>query len=219
MPTPRADDVLRALEAAILSGRLKPRQRLIETELAAMFGVGRSLIRQAVIDLAARGLVETTPQKGARVIDISDEAVDDVYRIRMSLELMAAELMVARVTPEALVAIKRLQDEYVDAVERGAFEQMILKNEVFHRALYAASGNKLLCELLEKVRNVTFPLRYAAYFIPGRAAQSVDDHVTIIDALERRDLAALTQVIEQSIRYPKEIYLSRKHQPPESKSA
>ena len=212
MSSTRPDPVSQALETAILSGKLKPRQRLIETELAAEMNVGRFAIRRAISELAAKGLVETVPQKGARVIDVSDEEVEGAYHIRLNLELLCAELVVKRISRDDLAEIKRLQKEYVRTVERHSFEEMVLKNEEFHRALYAASRNKLLCDLLEKVRNVTFPLRYSAYFIPGRSEQSIRDHVAMIDALEKKDLTALTQVITQSILYPKSIYLSRKRQ-------
>lgn len=212
MSSTRPDPVSQALETAILSGKLKPRQRLIETELAAEMNVGRFAIRRAISELAAKGLVETVPQKGARVIDVSDEEVEGAYHIRLNLEQLCAELVVKRISRDDLAEIKRLQKEYVRTVESRSFEEMILKNEEFHRALYAASRNKLLCDLLEKVRNVTFPLRYSAYFIPGRSEQSIRDHVAMIDALEKKDLTALTQVIKQSILYPKSIYLSRKRQ-------
>jgi len=205
------------LEGAIFSGKLKPRERLIETELAAELRVNRSLIRRAISELAARGLVDVVPQKGARVIDIPEEEVEDAYRIRMNLELLAADLVVQRINRVSLMSIKRLQEEYVGAVAGRAFEDMILKNEKFHRAIYAASGNRLLCELLEKVRNVTFPLRYAAYFIPGRAEQSIRDHAEMIEALEKRDLAALRRVVEKSVSFPRDTYLSRKQT--EDKSA
>jgi DNA-binding GntR family transcriptional regulator len=198
------------LEGAILSGKLKPRERLIETELAAELRVNRSLIRRAISELAAKGLVDVVPQKGARVIDIPEEEVEDAYRVRMNLELLAADLVVQRINRASLMSIKQLQEEYVGAVARRAFEEMILKNEEFHRAIYAASENRLLCELLEKVRNVTFPLRYAAYFIPGRAEQSIRDHAEMIEALEKRDLAALRRVVETSVSFPRDTYLSRK---------
>jgi DNA-binding GntR family transcriptional regulator len=204
------DRTCRALETAILSGRLKPRQRLIETELAAELHASRFLVRRAITELARKGLVEVVPQKGARVVDISDQEVEDTYRVRLTLELLAAELMAQRVSRERLAAIKRVQREYAAAVQRRAFEEMILKNETFHRALYAATENRLLCELLEKVRNVTFPLRYAAYFIPGRAQQSLRDHEAMIGALEAGDLPRLMKVVQRSVSFPKEIYLSRR---------
>jgi DNA-binding GntR family transcriptional regulator len=201
-----------ALETAILSGRLKPRERLIETELATRLRTSRFLVRRAISELVRKGLAEAVPQKGARVVDISEKDVEDAYLVRMTLERIAAELMVKRIGHERLAAIKRIQNRYADAVKKGAFERMFLKNEEFHRALYAATENKLLCDLLERVRNATFPLRYAAYFIPARGEQSVRDHEAIIQALECRDLAALTTVLEASIFYPKHVYLSRKRE-------
>ena len=87
---------------AILAGELKPRERLVESELIAKFNVKRFTIRKIIQELAHLGFVEFTPNKGARVADITDEELEDLYCVRVNLELLAAELLIKKITPEKL---------------------------------------------------------------------------------------------------------------------
>jgi DNA-binding GntR family transcriptional regulator len=198
---------------AILTGELKPRERLIESVLISKLNVKRFAVRKAIQELAHRGLVEVIPNKGARVVDISDKEVEDIYRVRMNLELLAAELTVEKLTREKLTHLKKVQREYSDAVKNGAFEEMISKNEAFHRTFYQMTENRFLAEHLEKLTNAIFALRYNAYFLLGIAQRTIEDHEAVIQALEERDIEKLKRITKDSIIYPKMIYLSRKMSP------
>jgi DNA-binding GntR family transcriptional regulator len=208
-----AETVLKALEMAILTGELKPRERLTESELVRRFKAKRFAVRKAIQELSHRGLVEVFPNKGARVADISDKEVEDAYQVRMALELLAAELLVERMTPHKLAQIKKVQKEYMEAVRKGTIEEMVLKNEAFHRTLYRMSENRFLAEHLEKITNAIFALRYNAYFLLGIAPKTVKDHEAMIDAIERRDAEGLKKALREGIIYPKMIYLSRRMNP------
>jgi DNA-binding GntR family transcriptional regulator len=201
------------LEMAILTGELKPRERLIESELISKFNVKRFAVRKAIQELAHRGFVEVVPNKGARVVDISDKEVEDLYLVRMNLELLAAELIAEKITPQKLTLIKKVQKEYVEAVKSGVFEEMVSKNEAFHRTFYQMAENRFLAEHLEKLTNAIFALRYNAYYLLGIAQKTVSDHETMIAAIERKDIEGLKRILRESIIYPKMIYLSRKMNP------
>jgi DNA-binding GntR family transcriptional regulator len=197
------------LEMLILTGKLKPRERLVETEIASKLNTSRFLVRNAMQELVRKGLIEMIPNRGARVIDLSDEEVEDAFLIRLNLEFLVAELAVKRMTPEKLRGMREIQRDYVKAVREGSVEEMILTNERFHNALYHATGNRLIQEIIGQVRNTTFFLRYNGYFIPGRTEQSVADHEAILTALKQHDLKNLKRVITKSVLFPKQIYLSR----------
>jgi len=207
------DTMIKELEMAILTGELKPRERLVESELISRFNAKRFSVRKAIQELAHLGFVELTPNKGARVADISDKEVDDVYRVRMSLEFLAADLLIEKMTPAKLSRIKKVQKDYVEAVKSGLFEEMVLSNEAFHRTLYQMTENRFLAEHLEKLTNTIFALRYNAYFLLGIAQKTVADHESMIEAIERRDAGGLKRILKKSIIYPKMIYLSRKVSP------
>ena len=204
---------IKRLEMAILTGELKPRERLIESELISRFNVKRFTVRKAIHELAHQGLVELTPNKGARVVDTSDKEVEDIYRVRMNLEFLAAEIIMETLTPEKLAHLKEIQKEYVRAVNSGRFEEMVSKNEAFHRGVYEMTENRFLVEHLVRLTNAIFALRYNAYFLLGIAQRTVADHEAVIRAIQKKDLEGLKHILKESIIYPKMIYLSRKTSP------
>ncbi len=79
-----------------------------------------------------------------------------------------------------------MQKEYVEAVKSGVFEEMVSKNEAFHRTFYQMTENRFLAEHLEKLTNAIFALRYNAYFLLGIAQRTIEDHEAVIQAIEKR---------------------------------
>jgi DNA-binding GntR family transcriptional regulator len=195
---------------AILTGELKPRERLVESELIAKFNVKRFTIRKAIQELAHLGFVEFTPNKGARVADITDEELEDLYCVRVNLELLAAELLIKKITPEKLSLLWKIHKEYTAAVESGVIEEMVLKNEEFHQTLYLMTENRFLADNLERLKNGIFALRYNAYLSLGIPQVSVAQHEAIINALADGDLEKLKLSIKENIIYPKMIHEARK---------
>ncbi len=198
---------------AILTGELKPRERLVESELIAKFNVKRFTIRKAIQELAHLGFVEFTPNKGARVADISDEELEDLYCVRVNLELLAAELLIKKITPEKLSILWRIHREYTAAIENGIIEQMVLKNEEFHQTLYLMTENRFLADNLDRLKNGIFALRYNAYLSLGMPQVSVAQHESIIRALENGDIEKLKLSVKENIIYPKMIHESKKTKP------
>ena len=78
--------VTKEIEEAILSGQFKPRERLIEMDLISRFGVSRTVIREALKRLEAKGLVRTTPYRGAMVADLTVKEIEEIYFVRAELE-------------------------------------------------------------------------------------------------------------------------------------
>lgn len=195
---------------AILTGELKPRERLVESELIAKFNVKRFTIRKAIQELAHLGFVELTPNKGARVADITDEELEDLYCVRISLELLAAELLIKKITPEKLSVLWKIHKEYTTAVDNGDIEGMVLKNEEFHQTLYLMTENRFLADNLDRLKNGIFAIRYNAYLSLGIPQLSVAQHESIINALENGDLEKLKLSVRENIIYPKMIHESRK---------
>ena len=183
MITMNSDSFSWRMAMAILTGELKPRERLVESELIAKFNVKPFTIRKAIQELAHLGFVEFTPNKGARVADISDEELEDLYCVRVNLELLAAELLIKKITPEKLSILWRIHREYTAAIENGIIEQMVLKNEEFHQTLYLMTENRFLADNLDRLKNGIFALRYNAYLSLGMPQVSVAQHESIIRAL------------------------------------
>ncbi len=213
MITMNSDSFSWRMAMAILTSELKPRERLVESELIARFNVKRFTIRKAIQELAHLGFVEFTPNKGARVADITDEELEDLYCVRVNLELLAAELLVKKITPEKLSLLWKIHKEYTAAVENGDIEGMVLKNEEFHQTLYLMTENRFLADNLDRLKNGIFALRYNAYLSLDIPQLSVAQHESIINALVDGDLEKLKLSVRENIIYPKMIHESRKTKP------
>jgi len=214
-----SDDACRKMAMAILTGELKPRERLVESDLIKKFDVKRFTIRKAIQELVHLGFVEFTPNKGARVADITDEELEDLYCVRLSLELLAAELLMKKITPEKLAVLWKIHREYTAAVEGGALEDMVMKNEEFHQAIYAMTENRFLADNLERLKNGIFALRYNAYISLGIPQVSIAQHEAIIVALAEGDLEKLKRCVRENIIYPKMIHEARKPKQPSQEGA
>jgi DNA-binding GntR family transcriptional regulator len=213
MITMNSDSFTWRMAMAILTGELKPRERLVESELIAKFNVKRFTIRKVIQELAHLGFVEFTPNKGARVADINDEELEDLYYVRVNLELLAAELLIKKITPEKLSLLWKIHSEYKAAVESGAIEEMVLRNEEFHQTLYLMTENRFLADNLDRLKNGIFALRYNAYLSLGIPRASVAQHEAIINALGEGDLEKLKLSVKENIIYPKMIHESKRGRP------
>ena len=125
-------DSLRAynyLESAILTGRLKPRERLIEQELAEQLKMSRTPIREALRRLEERGLVRILPRRGALVSDISSAEVENIYAVRSHLESLAARLAAAHITPEGIERVRELEAAHAKQASGRDVRALMLAND------------------------------------------------------------------------------------------
>ncbi|MDG4861580.1 GntR family transcriptional regulator [Streptomyces sp. T-3] len=149
MPIPsRTQFVQEAIKHRILTGQLPPGQALVETELAAFYGVSKTPVREALKTLAGTGLVVMSQYKGATVRMVDADMAREVYDVRLLLEPEALRRTVRRAASldEAREALERA-DGAADTAERS------LANREFHRSLYIPCGNPLLGRMLDEVRD------------------------------------------------------------------
>ncbi|MBT2469145.1 GntR family transcriptional regulator [Streptomyces sp. ISL-66] len=144
----RTQYVLEAIKHDILTGVLSPGQALVETELAAHFGVSKTPVREALKTLAGSGLVVMSQYKGVTVRMVDADMAREVYDVRLLLEPEAVRRTVAARAPldAAREALRRAAGAE-DPAERS------LANREFHRALYLPCGNPLLGRMLDEVRD------------------------------------------------------------------
>lgn len=149
MPIPsRTQYVLEEIKHRILTGQLTPGQALVETELAAQFGVSKTPVREALKTLAGTGLVVMSQYKGVTVRMVDADMAREVYDVRLLLEPEALRRAVRRgASLEAARDALARSDRAADTAERS------LANRSFHRALYTSCGNPLLGRMLDEVRD------------------------------------------------------------------
>lgn len=133
---PLRDVVFENLREAIVEGRLKPGQRLMEVQLAEQLGVSRTPVREAIRKLELEGLVVMLPRKGAYVANMSLKDLKDVLEIRASLEGLAASLAAERISDEDIKKLEFIIEEFNDSINESNVEALLKKDVEFHECIY-----------------------------------------------------------------------------------
>ena len=181
------DDGYVKLRDAIVSGRLQPNQRLIETELAEELGVGRAAVRTALTRLDQEGLVEHQPNRGARVRLVEEDEAVEILEARAALEGLAARHAALSRDDEDIRQIREVLAEMRELLDRGDLLVASDRNAVLHRRILAASGHFTAAQLIDGLNSQLVRYQYRTIMLPGRREDSYAEHEAIVDAIESGD--------------------------------
>ncbi len=196
---PLRELVLDAIREAIINGNLKPRERLMEIQLAEELGVSRTPIREALRKLELEGFIVMIPRKGAYVADISFKDIADVYEIRAALEGLAAALAAERITDEELEEMERFLVGKAEAIANNDMEKLVDVDTRFHEIIYQASRNERLSTIINNLREQIQRCRITSLSVPGRMKESLQEHRAIVEAIQSRDIQLARQVAQDHI--------------------
>lgn len=185
---PLREMVFETIRNGIVSGMLKPGQRLMEVQLAEQLGVSRTPVRESIRKLELEGLVKMVPRRGAYVTPLSAKDLREMMEIRGALEGLCGELVAKNATSEDVVRLKEANRKFDAAIAEGD-EEGIIKHDIdFHEILYRASGNERLSDMLGSLREQMQRIRVEyVQNIPDRK-HLAGQHQTIIEAVEEGDL-------------------------------
>lgn len=172
-----------ALEEDIVSGRLRPGQRLDEVGLAERFGLSRTPIREALIQLSASGLVEIRPRRGAFVMLLGPRELIESFELMAEIEAACARLAAQRMGPSDRTAIAAAHATCRAAVAAGDEAAYYPANARFHAAIYAATGNRVLLAEALRLQRALQPYRRLQLKVPRRMDASFAEHEGILEAL------------------------------------
>jgi DNA-binding GntR family transcriptional regulator len=188
------------LRQAILSGDMAPGQRLIEEELAEMLGVTRASLRGALFDLAAEGLVERIPNRGARVRVVTIGEAVAITECRMALEGLCAAKAAELVTETQARQLQQLGQQLQRSVADGESLKYSALNDELHRLVREISGQTVAARLLERLNGQLVRHQFQLSLRQGRAHASLPEHLAIIDAITGRRPAEAEQATRQHLR-------------------
>lgn len=200
--------IFKEIESDILSGRFKPRERLVEMDLLSRFGVSRTVIREVLKSLEARGLVRATPYRGVVVADLTTKEIEEIYFVRTELEKIAAKLVIEHITSKEIQELKRLSKEVARHL-REKTHQMIEKDSEFHGTIFKACHNSYLYEVIDYLRTKAHIVRFNAWSLPRRIEQSIVEHREMIQAIEDKNLSKLEKLIVKHLTISKNSYLTQ----------
>lgn len=190
--------VFEGMMQAIARQRLTPGMKLNEEALGEVFGVSRTKVRAALLQLASRGLVTIGNKRTARVATPSVKEARDVFAVRKLVEPVVAAEIAGAVTPELLRSLRRCHKEEHRARTSGdRIEATRLAGE-FHAVLARHCSNALFTEIVEKTVERTF-LIAVLYQAPAAPACVHDEHEAIIGAIKKGDGAAAAKAMREHI--------------------
>jgi len=196
-----------SLESAILTGELKPCERLVEQELAAQLGMSRTPIREALRRLEERGLVRILPHRGAVVAVLSPVDIENIYAVRGHVESFAARLAAERISPRTIEQVGDIEAAQSRLSAGRNVRALMHANDAFHDTIYGAAGNACLLEVIQQLRRQVHPVRFSAWSRPERITQSLAEHREMVEVLRRQDGAGLAELTRRHLAVAKDAYL------------
>ncbi len=210
---PLRDVIFNTLRDAIVSGELKPGERLMEVSLAEKMGVSRTPVREAVRKLEMEGLVKMTPRRGTHVAEISVKDIIDVLEIRAALDKLATKLAANRIRPEGIRQLENIHRQYKAALEKENLSAAIKKDVEFHEAIYNASGNPKLVSVAGNLREQIYRFRVIYMKDFSNAEDVLEEHENILEAMRKGDALKAGNMAEEHIMHQQQSIIQKMENP------
>lgn len=200
------DLVLDKLMDWIMSGKLSMGDKLNTEELASQLGVSRMPIREALSNLEKKGLAESIPYAGTRLVTLTKEDVRQIYIARTALEPVAARYACEKITEEEIGRLRKIQEEYKRIVRQEKLDAVDVyqQNRLYHFSIYKASQLDRVCSMIESLwDNLSFfKLIYGQKLLDSEDSRErmIEEHESYLNALEKRDSDLIYHLLECNLK-------------------
>jgi DNA-binding GntR family transcriptional regulator len=184
------------IRAMIVEGTLAPGDKIAEQALSDRFGVSRTPLREALKFLAAEGLVQLLPNRGAIVARITAKEIDELFPILGTLEALAGELALANATDADIAGLRRLHEAMIARYRAGKQIPYLKLNRQFHEALFRLARNDALMDMYRQLLVRTHSVRFIVKKNASEWHAAVDDHEEIIAAIAACDATRLAAILK-----------------------
>jgi DNA-binding GntR family transcriptional regulator len=210
LPAPSLKEMaLSIIKEAVLSKRLEPEKMYTEAALTNEMGISRTPVREALIHLASRGLIVYHPRKGFKIKCMTEKDVQDLFELRLALELTVIRHITPNLTKESLAEIEKIWDQYLKIVQNGYPVGSIHANRDFHVRLAQLTENSYLINALDEIRDMTDLAGVRSLEVDSRTVEATAEHERIIVELKRRSLDGALRQMEAHIRTTEERVTAR----------
>ena len=196
---PLRDVVFKTLRQGILTGELKPGERLMEIHLANKLGVSRTPIREAIRKLELEGLVTMIPRRGAEVAQITEKSMKDVLEVRKVLDNLSVELACERITEEEKEKLQNACVDFEDAVKTGDFSMIAKTDVAFHDIIVVATRNIRLSQMVNNLAEQMYRYRFEYIKDSSQHSRLVQEHEEICQGIINGDKEKALVAIEAHI--------------------
>lgn len=198
IPIPRAalhEQVANRLRQMLVENHIPPGAKLNERELSEVLHVSRTPLREAIKMLAAEGLVELLPNRGAIAVELTEADVQNTFEVMAGLEAQSGELAAQRINDTELLEIKAMHYEMLAAYTRRDLPAYYRLNAAIHNAINAAAKNPVLTATYNQVNARLQALRFRSNQDGEKWKAAMKEHELMIDALSARDPVAMRAVL------------------------
>ncbi len=196
---PLRDVVFNTLRQKILTGELKPGERLMEIHLADQLGVSRTPIREAIRKLELEGLVTMIPRRGAEVAQITEKNLRDVLEVRRALDALAVELACDRITQDELNELKTACEHFEAETKKKNANQVARADVALHDIILKASGNDRLMQMISNFSQQMYRYRLEYVKDDRNYDQLIREHRIIYEAIRDKDKETGARAIKSHI--------------------
>jgi DNA-binding GntR family transcriptional regulator len=210
LPAPSLKEMaLATIKEAIFSKKLEQEVMYTEAALTNELGISRTPIREALIHLASRGLVTYFPRKGFKIKLLTEKDVENLFELRLALELAVVRRITPTLTKATLDEIEKAQTQYGKAVQKRDPVRSIQANMTFHACLANLTENTYLINALDEIRDLTNLAGLRSLEIGSRTTEALREHKRIVTELKRRSLSGALREMEAHIRTTEARVLAR----------
>ncbi|WP_338824085.1 HTH-type transcriptional regulator McbR [Moorella humiferrea] len=195
------------LREAIVSGELKPGERIVLRKIAGDLGVSAIPVREAIKQLEAEGLVEVSAHSEVTVSRLSEKDFRELSSIRVVLEAYATRLTAERITPEVLAELEQQLKEMEVCVKENDYHRYGILNRRFHQTIYAHCGNEQLKKLIDDLTVRTDRARALFAYNRSRFKESLKEHQAIVRAMACGQPEEAERVMAEQKRIALEMFL------------
>lgn len=209
------ESVTESLRAAIIAGSLEEGTLYSAPALGAAFGVSATPVREAMMDLAREGLVETVKNKGFRITSMSDRELDEITEIRLLLEPPVMADVAGTIPESDMERLHAMAESIVDAARDGDLAAYLAADRDFHAALLEYGGNKQLVDLATSLRTRTRMYGLKSLSESNRLADSAQEHHELLDLIAAGDGPGARELMRRHIGHARGLWATGDEENPQ----
>jgi DNA-binding GntR family transcriptional regulator len=191
--------VTSSLRDAILDGRLKPGQKLVERELCSGLDISRTLLREVLPQLQAEGLIKSVAHKGPSVALIDADEVREIYQVRRVLEALAVREFVRNASDQQVSDLRAQLSALKHPEAAANLRNLLLAKAGFYSVLLEGCGNRVISQTLKQLNNRMVLYKRLSLSVTGRLAEAIKELEDLVSAIEARDPAKASKLCEAHV--------------------
>jgi DNA-binding GntR family transcriptional regulator len=199
------DQALQQIREAIRSGKLKPGDRLVETQLAEEMHISRFPIREALRYLEKEGLVHTQPFKGTYVAQLTEKDMEELYSLRSAIEELAVRILIKTVDDKKIKKLESIVASMIEASKTEDFDKMITEDLRFHQTICELSGHRRLLDVWLNLENQLHIFLTIEKDLFGNSYRFVTTHHPVLEAIKGRKIRPAQKAIRDHFNLATEV--------------